>query len=154
MIRIVAVGSPIGDDAVGLVIGRRLAVAPPSGAEVLVKNRPGFALVDALRGAQAVLLVDATRSGAPPGTIQRIDFRRRSDATIVRTHASSHGPGIIEAIALAEALDVRPAVLELLGIEIDVPAPGFALSAPVFASVAEVERLARQWAEEQQQDFP
>lgn len=153
MIRIVAVGSPIGDDAVGLVVGRRLADAPPSGAEVQVRNRPGFALVDALRGADAVLLIDATHSGAPPGTIHRIDFRRRSDAVILRNHASSHGPGIVEAIALAEALDVRPAVLELLGIEIDVPSPGFALSASVSASVAEVERLARQWSDEQK-DFP
>lgn len=154
MIRIVAVGSPIGDDAVGLVVGRRLAHDAPRDAEVLVRNRPGFALVDALRGADAVLLIDATSSGAPAGTLHRIDLRQRRESARVRSHASIHGPGILEAIALAEALGVHPAVLELLGIAIDRPEPGFALSAPVAASVCAAERLARLWAVEQPSRFP
>ena len=76
MIRIIGIGSPFGDDACGLAAARRLAEEPPAGAEVVVADRPGAALIELLDGVDATILIDAVRSGSPPGTLHSADSRR------------------------------------------------------------------------------
>ncbi|HTW88134.1 MAG TPA: carbamoyltransferase HypF [Candidatus Binataceae bacterium] len=116
MIRIIGIGSPFGDDAVGLMAARLLAEAPPSNCEVLAADRPGAALVDLLEGAQAAILIDAVRSGRPPGTIHEFAFGEldRSTARFV----SSHDLGVAAAIQLAQKLKRGPHVGRVIGIEI------------------------------------
>ena len=69
MIRIIGIGSPFGDDRAGLEVAVRMAAAPPDGVEVIVADRPGTDLVGMLRGAEAVIVVDAVRSNAPAGAV-------------------------------------------------------------------------------------
>ena len=116
MIRIIGIGSPFGDDAAGLEIARMLAEAPPSNCEVIVADRPGAALVDLLEGANAAILIDAVRSGAPPGTIHEFAFDEldRCPARLV----SSHDLGVAAAVQLAQKLGRAPSVGWVIGIEI------------------------------------
>ena len=102
MIRVVGVGSPAGDDGVGLEVARRLAARPPAGAEVCAVDRRGPALLDLLDGADAVIVIDAARSGAPLGTVHELPLAAvPRDA---RAPLSSHGVGVQAALALADAL--------------------------------------------------
>jgi hydrogenase maturation protease len=55
LIRIIGIGSPFGDDAVGLEVARILAGSQPRDCEVIASDRPGMALVDLLDGAEAVI---------------------------------------------------------------------------------------------------
>jgi hydrogenase maturation protease len=74
LIRIIGIGSPFGDDAVGLEVARRLAEAPPPNCDVVAADRPGTDLIELLRDIQGAILVDAVRSGAPPGTLHELSF--------------------------------------------------------------------------------
>ena len=96
-----------------------LAGAPPPKCEVIAADRPGTALVDLLDGAETVILIDAVRSGALPGTIHEfpIDELDRCAARFV----SSHDLGVAAAIQLARKLGRAPFVGKVIGIEI---APG------------------------------
>jgi hydrogenase maturation protein HypF len=116
LIRIIGIGSPFGDDAVGLEIALVLAGAPPPNCEVIAADRPGAALLDLLDSAEAAILIDAVRSGAPPGTIHQIDFDEldRAAACLV----SSHDLGVATAIQLARKLGRGPSVGRIIGIEI------------------------------------
>jgi hydrogenase maturation protease len=142
MIRIIGIGSPFGDDACGLAAARRLAEEPPAGAEVVVADRPGAALIELLDGVDATILIDAVRSGSPPGTLHDLDLR-----TLLRSAVrpvSSHDLGVAAAIQLADALGRLPARGRLLGIE----TPGTRSadgSAPVEDAIPEVVSRARAW---------
>ncbi len=93
-----------------------LAEAPPPNCEVIAADRPGTTLVDLLEDVDAVILIDAVRSGAPPGTIHEISFDElaRSAARFV----SSHDFGVAAAIQLARKLGREPSVGRVIGIEI------------------------------------
>jgi hydrogenase maturation protease len=114
-VHIVGVGTVHGDDAVGLAVARRLAAsALPPGLAVRSCERPVPDLLDALDGAAGVVLVDAARTGAPPGAILRLD-----PAALARGgRASCHGLGIADALALARALGRAPHRIEVIGVEI------------------------------------
>lgn len=98
-----------------------LAAEPPPNCEVLAADRPGTDLMDLLEGAAAVILIDAVRSGAPPGTIHEFWFDEldRCAARFV----SSHDLGLAAAVQLARKLGRAPASGRIIGIEI---APGTA----------------------------
>jgi hydrogenase maturation protease len=112
-VRVIGIGTARGDDAAGLAVVEALrAQGLPPGADALACERPLPDLLDALAGARAAVLVDATRSGAAPGSVRRL---ARAELAAARA-ASSHGLGVAEALALAEALRGLPP-LALIGIE-------------------------------------
>lgn len=121
-IHVIGVGSPWGDDDVGLRVARRLAAGDlPPGTHALACARPFPDLLDALAGAEHAILVDAVRAGGVPGEL--VWLSRESLAR--RSAASSHGLGVARVLDLAEALGGLPRALDLLGIEIgDAPASG------------------------------
>jgi hydrogenase maturation protease len=130
-LRVIGIGSPHGDDAVGLAVAERLAgQGVPTGVEVLGRSRPGLDLLDDLRGVDGVVLVDAMRSGAPPGTVRAVD----PAALAAIQGSSSHGFGVAEALALASALGVRLPELRVVGIEVG-PRGGAALSSVAQAAL-------------------
>jgi hydrogenase maturation protease len=104
-----------GDDAAGLVAARRLRELLPSVRVVEVGGDPA-ALLDAWAQAGLAIVIDAVRSGAPPGTIHRLDPEADSAPTALR-FGSTHAIGLAEAIELGRVLDRLPAQLELYGIE-------------------------------------
>ncbi len=105
-----------GDDAAGLLVARRLRGALPAGVEVREAFGEGTLLMDSWAGFQRVLVADSVVSGAPPGTVHRLEGRRFAASEEFRSF-SSHALGLREAIRLAEALDRLPPELEIVGIE-------------------------------------
>jgi len=138
-IRVIGVGTRRGDDAAGLLVAEALAAgALPPGVIVRTCERPGADLLGEMKGADAVVIVDATRSGRAPGTV----FRVAPEEMVQGRSLSSHALGVREALALAEALGRRPARVALVGIEAGGATRGD-LSDPVRASLAEAGTLVR-----------
>lgn len=121
-IRIIGVGSPFGDDRLGWVAAeqlrqsRRFAAFPPDSISISTRDRPGVLLAPEWEAAAKVLLLDAVRSGAPPGTLHRVEGRE----IVSRGRSlSSHGLGVAEALELARALGAPVEACVLHGIEAD-----------------------------------
>lgn len=90
--------------------------------------------MDAWDGAAEVFVVDAVRSGSPPGMLHRIDASTGPlPATL--SAASTHTLGVGEAIELARALGRLPERLVLYGIEAESIAAGAELTPSVAAAV-------------------
>jgi hydrogenase maturation protease len=148
-LHIIGVGSPFGDDRLGWVavemLQRSATPAASGGGSVAfaVLDRPGALLLAHWRDADRVIMIDAVRSGAPPGTRHRL----QPGAWAATEPVSSHGFGLAAALELARALDALPPHLVLHGVEIDPSNAGFSLSEPVRRAlpdlVREIEREAR-----------
>ena len=116
-IALIGYGHPSrGDDAAGPLVARRLRGMLPPEVEVREVIGDGIALMEAWSGCDRVVVVDAVVSGAPAGTVHRLDGRRLSEAGDFRS-ASSHALGLREAIQLAETLGRLPGKLDIIGIE-------------------------------------
>ena len=104
------------DDAAGLVAARRLCEA--ARADVLLREASGegTALMAAWEEAEAVILIDAVRSGAPAGTIYRLDARAEAVPQAWFRY-STHAFSVAEAIALARTLDRLPPRLIVFAVE-------------------------------------
>lgn len=113
-VRILGIGTPFGDDAVGPRVVERLTRAGglPRGVEARSCRRP-LDLIDWVHDADAAVLVDATRSGLPAGSVHEPAVDALEEARPV----SSHGLGVREALAMARALGRAPKRLAIVGIE-------------------------------------
>lgn len=106
------------DDAAGLETVRRLS-GRARAAGIAVREQEGetLGLVEQWDGAAAVVLVDAVHSGAPAGTIHRLDASSEPLPASLRSSASTHAVGLGEAIELARALDRLPSRVVVYGVE-------------------------------------
>jgi hydrogenase maturation protease len=137
---VIGVGNALrGDDAAGLEIVRRLRARAEAG-EIATYEHEGEALtlLDIWEGADAVVLVDAIRSGARPGTIHRVDATSAAIPLRLRGSSSTHAVGIGEAIELARALGRLPKAVLLIGVEGHRFEAGDRLSEEVEAMVGEL----------------
>jgi hydrogenase maturation protease len=132
---VIGIGNPMRhDDAAGLQTAQRLRTRA-EGTQIAVYEHEGetLALLEIWEGADAVVLVDAIRSGAPPGTIHRIDASSAPIPARLRGSSSTHAVGVGEVIELARALDRLPAQIVLFGVEGRSFEAGSGLSAEVSA---------------------
>jgi hydrogenase maturation protease len=138
VVRVVGVGNAWRqDDGAGLAVARRLQGELPPEVEVLEWEGEPLGLLDVFAEADAVVLVDAVSSGAPAGTVHRLDARSGPlPASLVRD--STHALGVAEAVELARALGRLPRRLTVYGIEGERFEAGEGLSAPVAAAVESV----------------
>jgi hydrogenase maturation protease len=126
-----------GDDAAGLATAQRLRSRVPEGVRVRELEGEPVSLVEAFDGADEVFLVDAVRSGAPAGVVQRVDASEQPlPATL--SAASTHTLGVGEAIELARALGRLPRRVVVYGIEAGSLAAGDELTPAVADAVVEV----------------
>ncbi|MFC2085575.1 hydrogenase maturation protease, partial [Bacteroidota bacterium] len=134
--KIIGVGNQFRrDDSVGIEAARRLAGCGLGGVEIWMLSGEGAELMERWAGAAKVIVVDASRSGAPPGTIHRLD--PSSEPILSRFfHYSSHAFGVAEAIELARALGRLPPEMIIFGIEGQDFSAGEGLT-PVVASALE-----------------
>ena len=122
-VRILGIGSPSGDDQAGwLTVDALWACGVHTGGEIVVDklDRPGVNLIPLLENASWVILIDAMQSDGQAGRIRRFD---QMDWPNYGQGLSSHGFGVLDALALAQALASLPARLDLYGIEIGSTAP-------------------------------
>jgi len=125
-----------GDDGVGPAVVDAIAARGRPDVDVLVLDGEPARLAAAWTGRSRVVIVDAIRTGAAPGTIHRVvgaDAVPRSPAG-----ASTHGAGVAAAVALARALEALPEHLVVLGIEPATVGHRDQLSPAVDDAVAEV----------------
>jgi hydrogenase maturation protease len=126
-----------GDDEAGLLVARRLQQL---GWDAREQSGEVAALLSAFEEAgreqRTVILADAVRSGAPPGTVLRWDAGRKP-LPRQSFHRSVHGLGVAEAVELAKALGKLPARLLIYGIEGAEFEAGTNPSAAVLAGVEE-----------------
>jgi hydrogenase maturation protease len=104
------------DDAVGLIVARRLREKNLQHVTVREMSGEGAALIAAWQGADRVIIVDAVQSGAAPGTIFRVEADREPIPTNF-FHCSTHAFGVAEAIETARSLGQLPQSLIIYGIE-------------------------------------
>jgi hydrogenase maturation protease len=136
---VIGVGNPDrGDDAAGLELARRLGQHPPRGAEVRVCTGGAFALLEAWRGSERAVLVDAAEGGGRPGAIHRFEAHRQALPAWLR-HASTHSPGLAEAVELARSLGELPPEVVVYAIEGGAFGLGGPLSPPVRRAIGRVE---------------
>lgn len=115
-VRILCIGSPTEPDNLGFLAAHALMGRfDPEKIEVLALDRPGPRLIEHMRGADTVILVDAVKSGAAPGTLYRLEGRTLDG--LVAHHTSSHGFGLAETLALADRMGELPANLKFVGLE-------------------------------------
>ena len=104
------------DDAAGLAVARLVRARADASLRVVEHEGEATALLDAWDGAEEVVVVDAVRSGAPPGTVHTLDpVARPVPAELFSV--SSHVLGVADAIELARAIGRLPPRLTLYGIE-------------------------------------
>jgi len=125
------------DDGAGRVAARRVRELAGEAVRVIEESGEGAALMDAWRGAELVILIDAVHSGAAPGTIHRLDARAQPIPSNF-FHYSTHAFSVAEAVELARALDQLPPRLIVHGIEGKDFTSGEGLSPEVAAAVEQV----------------
>lgn len=135
---VVGVGNAVrGDDAAGLAVAERVRSRAPQEVTVVECEQEPTRLLDAWADAELALVVDASLSGAEPGTVQRFDAV--ADRVPTKTFRSStHAFGIGDAVELGRALGRLPSRVVVFGIEGVDFALGSGLSERVAVAVEEV----------------
>jgi len=138
---IIGCGHPdCGDDAAGLLVARRLREL---GWRAVEASGEATGLMSCWEGETDVVLVDATLSGAPVGTIQVWDAGQ-SPLVRERFRCSTHGLGVAEAIELSRAVGSLPPRLRVYGIEGRRFEAGASPSPEVLQAVEQVVRRIRE----------
>lgn len=139
---VIGVGNPWrGDDGVGIAVVRAVAAAlGPGDGPVEVRELDGepARLLEVWRDRPLAVVVDAVRTGAPPGTVLPAVPDVHGPAA-----GGSHALGLADALRLGGALGRLPDRLEVVGVEGARFDPGdeLDLSAPVAAAVPEARDL-------------
>ena len=116
---IVGVGNELrADDGAGIEAARRLQERElPPGVCVTEQQGEPLALLDTWAEADAVVLIDTMRSGAPPGTIRRFDISRQALPRGVGGSTSTHALMLQDVLELGRELGRLPAQVIVLGVE-------------------------------------
>lgn len=131
------------DDAVGLIVARRLKERADNHVSIFEHSGEGTALMEKWRNATCAILIDAVHSNQKAGTIFRFEAHRQAIPTQF-FHYSSHAFGLAEAIELARALKQSPSRLIIYGIEGKNFAVGIGLSDEAEKAVSAVVESVRQ----------
>jgi len=115
------------DDAMGILVARKLKEPESDRLTVIEQSGEGTALMEAWKGFDNVLIIDAVSSGASLGSVHRMNASKESIPSKYFS-CSSHNFGVGEAIELARALNQLPEHLQLYGIEGKNFEPGEVLS--------------------------
>ncbi len=129
------------DDAVALRVADALEAAPPAGAAIRRSAAAGLYLLDDMEGFDRVVVVDAVRTGRPPGTVLSFpleDLRAPEGP-------SPHSIGLPSALARARAAGAPvPGRIHVVAVEVlDMEHVGEGLTPEVAAAVPEAEQAVR-----------
>ena len=117
--RVICLGNEmVRDDGIGVRVGRVLQRLPlPEQITVELRRMVGLELLDELRPDQALLLVDATQTGAQPGSLSVLQFAEATD--LAQAPYCCHGFGLAEVLVIARRLHPErlPCRATVVGIE-------------------------------------
>ncbi len=122
-----------GDDAAGPAVIDRLRNRVGSAVALVESDGEPSRLLDSLGLADRVILIDAIRTGAEPGTV--VHFAGDELPADLGTGQSTHLVDLVDAIALAKVLGRLTGTLEFVGIEGASFEPGTPMCAEVDAAV-------------------
>ena len=135
---VVGVGNALrGDDAVGLAVARLLDGTLPEGVRLVECEGEPVSLLSSWEDCDAAIVVDATESGAEPGSVRRLAAHEGPLPPELQ-RASTHLLGVAVAVELARALGRLPQRTIVYGIEGGSFDTGAPLSEAVRAAAAEV----------------
>ncbi|MCX7116394.1 MAG: hydrogenase maturation protease [Legionellales bacterium] len=132
-LHVLGIGSPFGDDQLGWEVVKLLQQSPiislctPEQLHIAYCDRPGMHLLELMRPAQTVFLIDAVKTGAALGTLHRFQNEQIED---LGDTLSTHALGIAEAMKIGAILRILPRAVILYGVEIGDVQLQFALSEP------------------------
>lgn len=133
---VIGLGHPDrGDDAVGLIAAEALADIVSDMVTVVTSTTGLLEHADAIAGAGRVVVIDAVRSGAVPGTVMRLS---PCDLDAETASFSSHGVGLASELALLDRIGRLHADTVVIGVEVDDVALGTGLSRPVLDALPAV----------------
>jgi hydrogenase maturation protease len=143
-IRVIGVGNPYRrDDGAGPAVIAGLRQRNLPSVELAECDGEPTRMIDLWSGADLAVVVDAVRSGAPPGTIHRRSLQHPGLGRVAG--ATSHAVDLGDAVALAAALDRLPTRMLLYLIEAGDTSAGVGLTPTVAAAVAElIEEIAEE----------
>ncbi|KQC38680.1 peptidase M52 [Frankia sp. ACN1ag] len=131
-----------GDDGVGPILIRRLAEAGvPAGVRLVDGGTAGMDTAFAMRGARRVVIVDAARTGAAPGTVYRVPAAELTDLPLYLPHP--HAVRWDQALAFGRWLlgDDYPADVTVYLVEAGGLEPGVDLTPPVRRAMERMQKL-------------
>lgn len=127
LVTVIGVGNPYrrDDGAAGTVLARLAPLVDPATVRLVELDGEPARMVAVWEGSRSVWVIDAIRSGRPPGTVQLLTgealaadaaHRDRGPRVGVRV-GGGHLFGVRDAVALARALGRLPERLVIVGIE-------------------------------------
>jgi hydrogenase maturation protease len=129
------------DDAAGLIAARRVNEQASEHCSVIEHSGEGAALMELWKDADPVIVIDAVRSGAAPGTVSRFDAAL-NPLPVSGFRDSTHAFSLAEAVELSRALKQLPRQLIVFGVEAQSFEAGTNLSPAIeFAMPSVVERV-------------
>jgi hydrogenase maturation protease len=138
-----------GDDGVGVAVVRRVEYlqsgtgSQAGAAATIAPLSDPLDLLGRWDGTDLAIVVDATRSGEPAGTVRTRRLETPDPASIgsssarLNSRASTHGLGLDDVLRLARSLGSAPARVVLVGVEGSDFGLGAELSPAVAAAVQE-----------------
>jgi len=131
------------DDGAGPAVAAYVADRAGGTVDARVIGEP-LDLLGKWDGVRLCVVVDATRSGAPAGTVQLVDLGESGGADPGAGAMSTHGMDLPRVLQLARAIGRAPQRVVVVGIEGEVFTDGVGLGAIVTAAVAEAGELVLQ----------
>ena len=126
------------DDGVGPALLSQLSISDgpwKDQVEFVDGGTQGLALLGQLSGRRALIIVDAVKRGAAPGTIHRLTLPELREISQGRAN-SGHESNAGELLAAAQLLDELPDRLYIVGVEPETIATGVGLSQSVEQALA------------------
>lgn len=138
------------DDGVGPEIAERIENMNLADVRVIKSNGDLAEILEILSEFDFILIADSVSTGAPPGTVYRIDPSDSKYSFQAEKNPSSHRFGIIEILKLAKNIDMPLKNVIIYGIEGEDYSHGEGLSSKVREAVEEViEKIAVDLTEQQ-----
>ncbi len=125
------------DDGLGGAVARKLKALHLDGVEIIEQSGEGASLMEAWKGFDRVILVDAVLSGEEPGTFFRLDSAVEAIPKNFFQY-STHNFSVAEAVEMARKLNLLPPHLVLFGVEGQDFEEGRRLSSPVIKVLPKV----------------
>lgn len=140
-IKILGIGSPFGDDQIGWqiikILKQRNSIQRyiPQFLAIESYDRPGVRLLELMRGAKTIFLIDAIVTGNATGTFYRFQNEEIEECKCL---LSTHDIGVAQTLQLGRVLNQLPNNIIFYGIEIDKISSGCGISLLIESAIHQV----------------
>ncbi len=137
-LHVLGIGSPFGDDQLGWEVLRllqqrtRLSHYIPQQLCLTCCDRPGMHLLELMRHAKNVFLIDAVKTGSSIGTLHSFENEEIEE---IRGALSTHAIGVADVIKMGSILHNLPQQVILYGIEIGDVSVQFKITEPIILAI-------------------